>query len=64
MFLVEDRSTTHYTPAFLNNKAGVLDMGGLLLRENILDTDAAKVMVNKSFATAMGIHAAHLDQHI
>ena len=34
---VGDQPTTHYTPAFLNNKANILDVAGYVPRDTILD---------------------------
>lgn len=61
---VEIRPTMYYTPAFLNNKASVLDVEGYVPCVTILDMEAAKVMLTMSFTTAMNIHAADLDQGI
>ena len=45
-----------------NNKVGVLDAGGYVPHETILDTSNAKVMLSKSFVVAISIHATYLDQ--
>ena len=58
------RGTTHYTPAFINNKVGVLDVEDFVPCDIILDTSAAKVMLSKSFTAAINIHSLNLDQGI
>ena len=61
---VNDRPSTFYTPAFINNTDGVLDVEGYVPRETIIDTGAAKVMISKSFAIAMGIDLNTLSQGV
>ena len=57
-----DRATTNYTPAYVDNKNGILDVEGYVPKEAILDTGATKVMLSRTFAAAMQIHAANLNR--
>ena len=57
-----DRGTTNYTPAYIDNKKGVLDVEGYVPKETILNTGAAKVMLSKTFAAAMNINAQALSR--
>ena len=50
-----EKETAHYTPAMLDNSKGVVDVAGYIPHEVILDTGAAKVMISKKFAEALGI---------
>ena len=61
VILVADRSTTHYTLAFLYTQDGALDANGYVPRATIIDTGAAKVMISKSFAIAMGLDLNNLN---
>ena len=58
---VEDRHKTNYTPAFLYTDGGALDLDGYVPKETILDTGASKIMISKSFATAMKIDLTNLN---
>ena len=40
-----DRETTNYTPVYIDNTHGVLDIEGYVPKEAILDTGATKVMI-------------------
>ena len=60
----EDRESTHYTPAYIDNSKGVLDVEGYVPKDTIVDTRAAKVMLSKTFAAAMHIHANDLNRGI
>ena len=59
-----ERANVHYTPAFLDNTKGVLDVEGYVPKETILDTGAAKVMLSKTFAAAMNINVRTLSQGV
>ena len=50
-----NRATTNYTPAYIDNTHGVLDVEGYVPKEAILDTGATKVMLSQRFAAAMQI---------
>ena len=54
------RGTTIYTPAFIDNSRGVLDVAGYVPKEAILDTGATKVMLSRAFAAAIPINKDHL----
>ena len=56
----EEQNTTHYTPVYISNQNGVLDVEGYVPKGSILDTDAAKVMLSKSFAAAMQVNSQTL----
>ena len=45
-----DRATTNYTLAYIDNTRGVLDVEGYVPKEAILDTEATKVVLSKTFA--------------
>lgn len=64
MVLVVDRPSTNYTPTFIYNANGVLDVEGYVPRETILDTGAAKVMLSKNFAAATNIRVADLEKGV
>ena len=51
-----DRARTHYTPAYISNSEGILDVEGFIPVEAIIDTGALKVMCSKKFAAAIKIH--------
>ena len=53
--LAGEKAATHYTPVMLDNTKGVLDVAGYVPQEVILDTGAAKIMLSKKFAEALGI---------
>ena len=44
------KAAAHYTPV-----KGVVDVAGYIPQEVILDTGAAKIMLSKKFAEALGI---------
>ena len=50
-----ERASSHYTPAMLDNSKGVPDVASYIPQEVIMDTGAAKVMLSKKFAKALGI---------
>ena len=60
----EDRENIHYTPAYIDNSKGVLDVEGYVPKDTIVDTGAAKVMLSKTFAAAMRIDANSLSRGI
>ena len=57
---VADRARTHYTPAYISNSEGILDMEGFVPIEAIIDTGASKAKCNKKFAAAMKIYSNSL----
>ena len=54
------RGTTIYTPAFIENSRGVLDVAGYVPKEAILDTGATKVMLSRAFAVALPVNKEDL----
>ena len=56
----EERNATHYTPVYISNQDGMLDVEGYVPKESILDTGAAKVMRSKTFAAAMHVNSQNL----
>ena len=64
MIPLNDQPSTFYTPAFIHNTDGVFDVEGHFPRETIIDMGASKLMINKSFATAMGIDLIDLNQGV
>ena len=59
-----DRATTNYTPAYIDNTHGVLDVEGYVPKEAILDTGATKVMLSQTFAAAMQINSNNLTRGV
>ena len=59
-----ERENTHYTPAYIDNSKGVLDVEGYVPKDTIVDTGAAKVMLSKKFAAAMHIDSNALSRGI
>ena len=59
-----DRATTNYTPAYIDNTHGVLDVEGYVPKEAILDTRATKVMLSRTFAAAMQIKPNNLTRGV
>lgn len=53
--------STHYTPIYLHNIHGVLDVEGYVPKETILDTRATQVMLSKAYATAMHVYFRNLN---
>ena len=60
----EDRENTHYTPAYIDNSKGVLDVEGCVPKDTIVVIGEAKFMLSKTFAAAMCIDANSLSMGI
>lgn len=56
----EERSSAHYTPVYILNRDGILDVEGYVPKETILYTGAAKVILSKTFAAAMQVNSRNL----
>ena len=62
--LTADRGKVHYTPVYLSRGTKILDVEGYVPKESILDTGASKVVLSKTFATAMGLTAHSLQRGV
>ena len=58
--LAREKTVAHNTPVMLDNTKGVLDVAGYVPQEVILDMGAAKIMLSKKFAKALGIDVSTL----
>ena len=50
-----DMLLVHFTPAYLDNTAMMLNVEGYVPKEAIIDTGAAKAMCSSKFAAAIGV---------
>ena len=50
----------HFTPAYLDNTAMMLNVEGYVPKEAIIDTGAAKAMCSAKFAAAIGVDMRQL----
>ena len=55
-----DMLLVHFTPAYLDNSAIMLNVEGYVPKEAIIDTGAAKAMCSAKFAAAIGVDMRQL----